>query len=159
MRSKFAFFFACAFLPLPSVVGRAEPSERVAVGVSPRVGETVVFEADAVAYDLRNTLRDVTVRVGDHDDKRFEMDCRLAPPFTVRVLGSFETTVVLRHTAPKRQNEFFDCNDNGVITVSLNGWVALKKAEAEIAAAKAAKERRRTTIRDIVNSGSPGQVK
>jgi hypothetical protein len=159
MRPTFAYFFGCAvFLSSPGVV-RAEPPERGAAAAPPQAGQTVTIDADAAAFDWRGALREVSVRVGDPDDDRFELDCQTAPPFTVRVLGGFESTVVLRYETTERPQGPFFCKNGGVITISLNGWEALKKAEAGIAAAKAAKERRRATIRDIVKGATPEKVK
>lgn len=155
MKSKSRFFFLVAVFLMGSGIARAASPDAGSV-VLPKPGETAAFEADALAFSWRAALRDVSAQVGDPDDPRFEMGCEMSPPFTVRVLGGYDATVVLRfETTTKKDRESFACKNGGVVTVSLNAWTVLKKAEAEVAAEKAAKERRREKVRGIVNGPAP----
>src|SRR3989344_2390012 len=147
MRPAPVHFLACLIFLASVGVSRAESPERGPAAALPKVGETVTIEAHPAAYGWHNNLRDVGVRVGDPDDERFEMDCTVEPPFTVSVLGGFETTVVLRYETTKKQKDPFGCKHGGIVIVSQRGWESLKGVETTVATTKAAKERRRETIR------------
>ncbi len=153
MRS--ALISALAIL-LSSAVSAAAPP---APPPRPKAGDAVRIDGDAQKLGQSRVLGYDTLRVGDPDSEKFEDACRPEMPFSVEVLGVIDEIVVGRYRTSAKPGDFMACADGSAVLTDRAGWAALKSLEAAAAREKAAKEKRRDQIRQLLRVSPPAPAR
>ncbi len=136
---------ACAICFAPFASAAAPPAPPL-----PKAGDSVRIDGDAQKLGQSRVLGYDTLRIGEPDSEKFEEACRPEMPFSVEVIGVIDETIVGRYRTSAKPGDFMACANGSVILTDRAGWAALRSLETAAAREKAAKEKRREQIRQLI---------